>query len=136
MSDGQSATNSKAKKPKAPKNKRESNDPVQLVAIDDRMSKKKSADGENGGGRHVDLLGVPGPSMSAEASAAAVKVKKDKKEKNEQKEKKEKKEKKDKKEKKARKDKNSMQETPEENSKLGYEEALGISTPSKEIVTT
>lgn len=98
------------------------------------MSKKKSADEENGGGRHADLLGVPEPSTSADASAT--KVKKDKKEKNEHKEKKEKKEKKERKEKKARKDKNSLEVAPEENSKLDYEEALGISTPSKEIVTT
>lgn len=78
----------------------------------------------------MDLLGVAEVNMAADASTAATKAKKDKKDK------KEKKEKKDKKEKKERKEKKSSKKLSADNAKSGYEEALGISTPSKEIVTS
>lgn len=117
--DDDTTTNNKATKSKASKKKQKHSDPSELIPIDDKVSKKKSNDKENGA-HNVDLLGHAEFNVSSETSNSP----------------KAKKEKKDKKEKKERKDKKTMKKLSADNAKSGYEEALGISTPSKEIVTS
>lgn len=84
------------------------------------MSRKSHKDRENGA-ETLDFFGIPDVKVTAENS-------------NVHKPKKEKKVKKDKQ--KDRKDKKSSKKLSAENDKSGYEEALGISTPSKEIVVS
>lgn len=114
--DGQSTTNNKTKKSKTSKKKQRTADSNELIPIGDKVSKKSSNDRANGA-PNMDFFGMPDVEVTAEKSN----VHKPKKVKNDKQ--------------KDRKERKSSKKLSAENDKSGYEEALGISTPSKEIVT-
>lgn len=111
-SEGGNVKKSKSHNDAKAKEKEKSNSKSEKSTSNHKKKKAKSTGKENGD-QSIDLLEIPELKLSNEKAS-----------------------KKDKKEKKEKKLKKSSKKLSPNGSKSGYEEALGISTPSKEIVTS